>query len=148
MAPGSRVATLRQEVREGRSFSPDECAIALEQGAETVPPDYGDPAQFFARTGFARANRLFRHSAAAPVRSTRAVHDGVLVAATAPAVTIRLYPFHTVEKPRGIKPNRAGNAERLADSLPRQSRLTHARADAWAVTGGAYGRMPHTAARL
>jgi len=54
--PWYKVVTPRQEVREGRSFSPDEFAIALEQVvAETAPPDYSDPAQFFARTCFTRA---------------------------------------------------------------------------------------------
>ena len=43
-------------MREGRSFSPDEFAIALEQVvAGTAPPDYRDPAQFFSRTCFTRA---------------------------------------------------------------------------------------------
>ena len=51
-----KVVTLRREVREGRSFSPDEFAIALEQVvAETAPRDYRDPAQFFSRTCFTRA---------------------------------------------------------------------------------------------
>ncbi len=58
MDPWYRVATLRREVREGRSFSPDEFAIALEQVvAGTAPPDYSDPEQFFARTCFTRALR-------------------------------------------------------------------------------------------
>ena len=48
-------ATPRKEVREGRSFNPDEFAIALEQVvAGTAPEDYRDPAQFFARTCFTR----------------------------------------------------------------------------------------------
>ena len=56
MDPWYKVATLRKEVREGRSFSPDEFAIALEQVvAGTAPDDYRDPAQFFARTCFTRA---------------------------------------------------------------------------------------------
>ena len=56
MDPWYKVATLRKEVREGRSFSPDEFAIALEQVvAGTAPGDYRDPAQFFARTCFTRA---------------------------------------------------------------------------------------------
>ena len=43
-------------MREGRSFSPDEFAIALEQVvAGTAPKDYRDPAEFFARTCFTRA---------------------------------------------------------------------------------------------
>ena len=56
LEPWYKVVTLRQEVREGRSFSPDEFAIALEQViAGTAPVDYRDPAQFFARTCFTRA---------------------------------------------------------------------------------------------
>jgi hypothetical protein len=58
MEPWYKVATLRREVREGRSFNPDEFAIALEQVvAGTAPEDYRDPAQFFARTCFTRALR-------------------------------------------------------------------------------------------
>ncbi len=54
--PWYKVVTARPEVREGRSFSPDEFAIALEQVvAGTAPPDYRDPAQFFSRTCFTRA---------------------------------------------------------------------------------------------
>ena len=48
--PWYKVVTLRPEVREGRSFSPDEFAIALDQVvAGTAPPDYRDPSQFFSR---------------------------------------------------------------------------------------------------
>jgi hypothetical protein len=58
MEPWYKVATLRREVREGRSFNPDEFAIALEQVvAGTAPEDYKNPAQFFARTVFTRALR-------------------------------------------------------------------------------------------
>ena len=54
--PWYKNVTLRNEVREGRSFSPDEFAIALEQVvAGTAPADYSDPAQFFSRTCFTRA---------------------------------------------------------------------------------------------
>ena len=54
--PWYKVVTPRREVREGRSFSPDEFAIALEQVvAGTAPPDYRDPSQFFSRTCFTRA---------------------------------------------------------------------------------------------
>ena len=53
-----RVATPRKEVREGRSFNPDEFAIALEQVvAGTAPEDYRDPEQFFSRTCWTRALR-------------------------------------------------------------------------------------------
>ena len=58
MEPWYRVVTLRKEVREGRSFNPDEFAIALEQVvAGNAPVDYREPAQFFARTFFTRALR-------------------------------------------------------------------------------------------
>ena len=61
LPPWYRVVTLRQEVREGRSFSPDEFAIALEQiVAQSAPLDYRDPVQFFSRTCFTRA--LKEHS--------------------------------------------------------------------------------------
>ena len=58
MEPWYKIATPRKEVREGRSFNPDEFAIALEQVvAGTAPEDYRDPAQFFSRTCFTRALR-------------------------------------------------------------------------------------------
>jgi hypothetical protein len=58
MEPWYRVATPRKEVREGRSFNPDEFAIALEQVvAGTAPEDYRKPDQFFSRTCFTRALR-------------------------------------------------------------------------------------------
>src|SRR5437899_5971298 len=58
MEPWYKVATPRKEVREGRSFNPNEFAIALEQVvAGTAPEDYRDAAQFFARTCFTRALR-------------------------------------------------------------------------------------------
>ena len=58
MDPWYKVATPRKEVREGRSFNPDEFAIHLEQViAKTAPEDYRDPAQFFGRTCFTRALR-------------------------------------------------------------------------------------------
>ena len=58
MEPWYKVATPRKEVREGRSFNPDEFAIALEQVvAGTAPEDYCNPAQFFSRTCWTRALR-------------------------------------------------------------------------------------------
>jgi hypothetical protein len=58
MEPWYKVATPRKEVREGRSFNPDEFAIALEQVvAGTAPEDYRDPEQFFSRTCWTRALR-------------------------------------------------------------------------------------------
>jgi hypothetical protein len=56
MEPWYKVVVPRKEVREGRSFSPDEFAVALEQVvAGTAPADYQKPEQFFARTYFTRA---------------------------------------------------------------------------------------------
>jgi hypothetical protein len=56
MEPWYKVVLPRKEVREGRSFNPDEFAIALEQVvAGTAPEDYSNPKQFFARTCFTRA---------------------------------------------------------------------------------------------
>src|SRR3989337_482519 len=56
--PWYKVVAPRIEVSEGRSFNPDEFAIALEQVvAGTAPEDYRDPAKFFARTCFTRALR-------------------------------------------------------------------------------------------
>src|SRR5271169_1254180 len=58
MDPWYKHAVPRREVREGRSFSPDEFAIALEQVvAGTAPDDYTKPDQFFSRTCFTRALR-------------------------------------------------------------------------------------------
>ncbi len=56
MEPWYKVALPRVEVREGRSFNPNEFAIALEQVvAGRGPEDYRDPHKFFARTYFTRA---------------------------------------------------------------------------------------------
>ena len=56
MDPWYRVVTPRKEVREGRSFNPDEFAIALDQVVDgTAPEDYRDPGQFFSRTFFTQA---------------------------------------------------------------------------------------------
>ena len=56
MDPWYRIVTLRKEVREGRSFSPDEFAIALEQVlTKTAPEDYSNPVQFFFAHLFSRA---------------------------------------------------------------------------------------------
>ncbi|MDI6754264.1 MAG: hypothetical protein QME78_07700 [Thermodesulfobacteriota bacterium] len=61
MDPWYKIATPRKEVREGRSFNPDEFAIALEQVvAGTAPDDYKDPNKFFSRTFFTKA--LCEHS--------------------------------------------------------------------------------------
>jgi hypothetical protein len=80
MEPWYKVATPRTEVREGRSFNPDEFAIALEQVvAGTAPEDYRDPAQFFARTCFTRALR--EHAGMVLRRLTRKTEN------TAPVLT-------------------------------------------------------------
>jgi Predicted ATPase (AAA+ superfamily) len=54
--PWYKVTSPRKEVREGRSFNPDEFAIHLEQvisGRGTE--DYREPDQFFSRNVFTRA---------------------------------------------------------------------------------------------
>jgi hypothetical protein len=54
--PWYKIVTPRKEVREGRSFDPDQFAIALERVvAKTAPEDYRDPRQFFSRTCWTRA---------------------------------------------------------------------------------------------
>jgi hypothetical protein len=58
MEPWHKTAEPRREVREGRSFDPDEFAIRLEQvvrNDSNAPKDYTDPKQFFARTVFTSA---------------------------------------------------------------------------------------------
>src|SRR6516165_10677876 len=56
MEPWYKVTEARKEVRDGRSFNPDEFAIALEQVvAGNAPLDYRDPRLFFDRTVFTRA---------------------------------------------------------------------------------------------
>jgi hypothetical protein len=56
--PWYKIVTPRKEVRQGRSFNPDEFAIALEQVVSgKAPDDYKKPDQFFARTCFTRALR-------------------------------------------------------------------------------------------
>lgn len=58
MEPWYKIATPRKEVRQGRSFNPDEFAIHLEQVINrTAPEDYRDPKKFFNRTCFTRALR-------------------------------------------------------------------------------------------
>src|SRR5437667_6381083 len=58
LEPWYKTVTPRKEVREGRSFNPDEFAIHLEQVvAKTAPEDYRNPAQFFSRTCWTRALR-------------------------------------------------------------------------------------------
>ncbi len=58
MEPWYKVVTPRKEVRAGRSFNPDDFAIALEQVvAGKAPEDYRDPKQFFSRTCWTRALR-------------------------------------------------------------------------------------------
>ncbi len=59
MEPWYKIVTPRKEVREGRSFNPDDFAIHLEQVvAGKAPEDYRDARQFFARTCWTSALRL------------------------------------------------------------------------------------------
>jgi uncharacterized protein DUF499 len=58
LEPWYRVVQPRPEVSAGRSFNPDEFAIALEQVVSgKAPEDYTNPINFFARTCFTRALR-------------------------------------------------------------------------------------------
>ena len=53
-----KIVELRKEVREGRSYNPDEFVIHLEQVvAKTAPEDYRNPAAFFSRTCFTRTRK-------------------------------------------------------------------------------------------
>jgi Protein of unknown function (DUF499) len=58
LEPWYKIVTPRKEVREGRSFNPDDFAIHLEQVVnKTAPEDYRDPKQFFSRTCWTSALR-------------------------------------------------------------------------------------------
>ncbi len=58
LEPWHKIVTPRPEVSAGRSFSPDEFAIHLDQVVSgSAPADYQDPEQFFARTCFTGALR-------------------------------------------------------------------------------------------
>jgi len=58
MEPWHKVVEPRKEVRQGRSFNPDEFAIALERVVTgEAPEDYKDPEKFFSRTCWTRALR-------------------------------------------------------------------------------------------
>jgi hypothetical protein len=72
MEPWYKTVTPRKEVREGRSFNPDDFAIALEQVvSKKAPDDYRDPKQFFSRTCWTRALRT--HTSAAPAGPSRSI---------------------------------------------------------------------------
>jgi hypothetical protein len=78
MEPWYKIVQPRAEVRGGRSFNPDEFAIALEQVvAGTAPHDYTNPANFFAWTCFTKA--LSEHMGMVARR---------LVGETAPVLTL------------------------------------------------------------
>ena len=97
MEPWYKVATPRKEVREGRSFNPDEFAIALEQVvAGTAPVDYRDPSQFFARTCFTRALR--DHAGMVLRRLSGKTEKTAPVAETEGRRTLRLESERTVVK--------------------------------------------------
>ncbi len=62
--PWYKVAVPRDEVRQGRSFNPDEFAIHLEQVvAKKGTEDYRDPEKFFLRNVFTRALATLYHLA-------------------------------------------------------------------------------------
>jgi predicted AAA+ superfamily ATPase len=56
MEPWYDVVTLRKEVREGRSFNPDDFTIHLDQVVSgRAPDDYRNPMEFFSCNVFTRA---------------------------------------------------------------------------------------------
>ncbi len=115
MQPWYRVVRLRKEVREGRSFSPDEFAIALEQVvAGTAPPDYSDAGQFFSRTCFTRA--LTEHSGMVLRRLSGRTEN------TAPVLTL-ITQFGGGKTHTLTFLYHLANAGRDADDLPGVSRL-------------------------
>ncbi len=75
--PWYRVAVPRDEVRQGRSFNPDEFAIHLEQVvAKKGTEDYRDPAKFFLRNVFTRAlNRQENTMARTPIHPGEILGD-------------------------------------------------------------------------
>ena len=112
-----RVVTPRREVREGRSFSPDEFAIALEQVVGgTAPPDYSDPAQFFSRTCFTRA--LTEHSGMVLRRLSGRTEN------TAPVLTL-ITQFGGGKTHTLTSLYHLANAGREARSLPGVPELLH-----------------------
>ncbi len=117
MNPWYKVVTPRREVREGRSFSPDEFAIALEQVvAGTAPPDYSDPAQFFARTCFTRA--LTEHAGMALRRLSGKTEN------TAPVLTL-ITQFGGGKTHTLTSLYHLANAGREARNLPGVDKLLH-----------------------
>ena len=117
MNPWYKVVTLREEVREGRSFSPDEFAIALEQVvAGIAPPDYSDPAQFFARTCFTRA--LTEHAGMALRRLSGKTES------TAPVLTL-ITQFGGGKTHTLASLYHLANAGREARNLPGVDKLLH-----------------------
>ncbi len=117
MNPWYKVVTPRREVREGRSFSPDEFAIALEQVvAGTAPPDYSDPAEFFARTCFTRA--LTEHAGMALRRLSGKTEN------TAPVLTL-ITQFGGGKTHTLTSLYHLANAGREARKLPGVDKLLH-----------------------
>ncbi len=130
MPPWYKVVTPRQEVREGRSFNPDEFAIALEQVvAGTAPPDYRDPAQFFSRTCFTRA--LTEHAGMALRRLSGRTEN------TAPVLTL-ITQFGGGKTHTLTALYHLANAGPAAAALPGASALLHA-ADVPAVPAARVG---------
>ena len=110
MRPWYKIVELRKEVREGRSFSPDEFAIALEQVvAGTAPLDYRDPEQFFSRTCFTRA--LTEHSGMVLRRLSGRTEN------TAPVLTL-ITQFGGGKTHTLTALYHLANAERGAESMP------------------------------
>jgi hypothetical protein len=107
MEPWYRSVTSRKEVRERRSFNPDEFEIALEHVvAGTAPDGYTRPERFFSRTCVTRTLRDTRPNGSRNVAFIRAGRDEniadvrfLLHASDVPCnnlITVELTRVHTV----------------------------------------------------
>ena len=81
MNPWYKVVLPRKEVREGRSFDPNEFAIALEQVvAAKGPEDYRKPDQFFSSAVEAAGGHIVAHTSHTRVYLRRTASSTVRIA--------------------------------------------------------------------
>ena len=117
MDPWYKIVTPRKEVREGRSFNPDEFAIALDQVVDgKAPADYQDPEQFFSRTYFTQS--LTEHTGTVlskTVRTDRERRPGTL-----PHHPVRGWKDPHVDEPVPHRPGGQGSNQPDRSSRPAQ----------------------------
>ena len=122
MDPWYRVVTPRKEVREGRSFNPDEFAIALDQVVDgKAPADYQDPEQFFSRTYFTQS--LTEHTGTVLRRlsgQTESCRPGTL-----PHHPVRGWKDPHADEPVPHRPGRKGSGQPDRSSRPAQGNRSH-----------------------